>query len=425
MKGRSFQQFSSLLLILLVSVLSLSAIWFFGCTPSAQQQGPSISQERQKAINDSLNQIYIRQLNLHWSTAYEYYKNKMYRNSIKPFWKVIEIDTIKRFDKSFTYLSDAYIQLNNADSAEIVLKLGVEKFPEDAYLHRNLGYIFATRGRTEDAIQQYELALKVDNTKVNDWKQLANLYIKNDQPEDAIHAYEKVVELDATDKDAHETLSQLYRSTGDADAAINRMEEVKRLDPKNLDNLFNLGKEYFNNDDFENAIVNFEALLSQKPDDISAMTYLGSSLQNTGKYSRAINIFTEILSVQPENKKAYADIAICYKELGKFPTARQFANKALAVDAEYGLAYIVRGDIYAATVEKCMADNKKDIADFDDKLVYELAYNEYQRATKDLQFKDMATAKMNYIKDYIPNQEDRFFHKGQTKAKKECYNWIY
>ena len=72
-----------------------------------------------------------------------------------------------------------------------------------------------------------------------------------------------------------------------------------------------------------------------------------------------------------------------------------------------------------------MDDHGKDVADFDDKLVYELAYKEYQKATKDLQFKDTATTRMNYIRDFIPKKEDLFFHKGQTKAKKDCYKWIY
>lgn len=421
----TYSNLRKLIVFFLVSVLTFSVVYFFGCTPTAQQTGPQISPERQKQIQDSLKKEYDKKLALHWSTAYEYYKNKMYRNSIKPFWKVVELDTIKRFKNTFTYLSDAYIKLNNADSAEIVLQLGTERFPDNAYLHSNLGYILSSRGMIEEAIAEYEKAVELDSTSARDWKQLANLYVRNNQNEEAIEAFEQVVSLAPNDQDAQRTLSQLYKSFGDADAAIQRMEEVKKLSPENLDNLFNLGREYYNIGNYEKAIENFEALLKIKPDDVSSMMFLGGALQQISKYSQAINIYKKALEIQPENKKVYTDIAESYKELGNFSTARSYANRALQIDSRYGLAFITRGKIYEASAEKCMAESGKDMPDFDDKLVFELAYKEYQKAAQDLQFKDMAESRMNYVIDFTPKQEDIFFHKGKTKPKKDCYNWIY
>jgi len=414
----------SIILILLLSVLTTSFIFIFGCVPPGDQVGPQIDQARQKAIQDSLQRIYDRKLARYASTGYEYYKNKMYRNCIKPLWIVAELDTSQKYKNTFTYLTDAYIQLNNADSAQIVLEKGTKLFPKIAYLHRNLGYIYASRGMTDEAIAEYEKALSIDEKQVGDWKQLANLFIKNDQQDDAINAYEKVVDLNPKDQEAQRTLSKLYKSTGDADAAINRMEEVKKLDPKNTENLFNLGKEYFSNDDFENAIVNFKALLELKPDDALAHSFIGASFQNLGNYRDAITAYKKAIDLQSDNKKLYTDVATCYKELAQFSTARKYANDALKIDAQYGLANIVRGEIYEAAAEKCMTSRGKDAPEFDDKLVYELAYNEYRKATKDIQFKDLATNRMNYVKDYIPKKEDRFFHKHK-QAKLKCYKWIY
>jgi len=425
MRGsKSAKVLNGFLIVAFLSLVVVAAISNFGCAPTAQQQSSKLSPERQKAIQDSLNEIYNRKLALNWSLGYENYKNKMYKNAIPYFWKVVEMDTVHKFKNLFTYLSDAYIKLNKADSAQIALEMGVQKFPENAHLRRSLGYIYDNLGRTEEAIKQYEKAVSIDEKRPADWKRLALLYIKNDQTDDAIRAYEKVVELDPNDHDAQETLSKLYKSTGDAEAAITRMEEVKKLNPQNTENLFNLGREYFNVAEYEKAVTNFEALLSLKPNDTQAMSYLASSLQNIGNYKRAINIYKEILKIEPQNKKIYTDIATCYKEIKQFSTARSYANKALKIDSNYGLAYIVRGEIYEAAVDECMRQTGKDMADFDDKLVYELAYNEYKKATKDLQFKDTAQALLNYLKDFIPKKEDRFFHKGQTKPRKKCYSWI-
>ena len=162
-----------------------------------------------------------------------------------------------------------------------------------------------------------------------------------------------------------------------------------------------------------------------KHGDALAISYLGASLQHLEKYTRAINVYKEVEKIQPDNKKVLTNIATCYKELGRFSIARSYANKSLKIDSKYGLAFIVRGEIYEAAAEKCMSDRGKDVPEFDDKLIFELAYKEYQKATKDLQFKDSATNKMNYVRDFIPKNEDRFFHKGQKKAKLPGYKWIY
>lgn len=415
----------NLLIILAISALAGSIIFTFGCAPTTQQLNPEVESARQKAVEDSLQKVYLFELNKAWSTAYEYYKNKTYRSSIEPFWRVIELDTINRFKDKYSLLSDAYIKLNVPDSAQLVLETGVKVYPGNAHLHRTLAYFYDGRGQVEDAIREYETATEIDDSQVLDWKALGNLYIKNEQIVDAIKAFEKVSILDPKDQDAQRTLSKLFKSTGDSDAAINRMEEVKKLDPKNAENIYNLGKEYFNNGDYDNAIVNFELLLQLKPGDVAAMEFLGNALQNKGNFARAINIYKDIMKISPDNKKVLTDIATSYRELGRFEEARSNARKALQIDPNYGLAYIVIGEIYESAAEKCYTARGKKAPEFDDKLIYDLAYKQYERALSDLQFKDMATRRMSYINDFRPTKEDLFFHKNQTKPKDSCYNWIY
>lgn len=421
----STRSFQNLIVFLTISVLAGSIIFIFGCAPTTQQVDPTADTARQKAIQDSLRKVYEFELNKAWSTAFEYYKNKTYRSSIKSFWKVIELDTIDRFKDKFSLLSNAYINLNNPDSAQIVLEMGVQEYPDNAHLHRTLAYFLDGRGQTEEAIAEYEKATEIDDSQVSDWKALANLYIKNDQLEEATAAFEKVTELDPKDQDAQRTLSRLYKSSGDSDAAIQRMEEVKKLNPNNTENIFNLGREYFNYGDYDNAIANFEAVIKLKPEDTMALEYLGNSLQNKGSFRRAINVYNEIMKLEPENKKVMCDIATCYKELGQFQTARNQARRALQIDPQYGLPHIVIGEIYEAQAEKCYTARGKKLPEFDDKLVYAMAYDEYQKALKDIQFKDLAERKMSYVRDFRPTNEDLFFHKGQTKPEDPCYDWIF
>ncbi len=412
--------------LLILAVLVIGVFMNFNCAPTAQQARPMVDVARQKAIQDSIRKVYEYELNKTWSTAFEHYKNKNYESAINPFWKVIELDTIERFkDQKYSLLSDSYIKLNKPDSAQIVLEMGVKKYPGNAYLHRTLAYFLDSRGQTEEAIQEYQKATEIDPSRPADWKALGNLYIKTNQVELATRAFEKVTELDPTDQDAQKVLSRLYKSTGDAEAAIKRMEEVKRLDPNNAENLFNLGREYFNLEDYNNAVLNLELMLKLKPNDPTAMEFLGNALQNRGDFRRAINVYNEILKLKPDHIKVMCDMATSYRELGQFSTARNYARQALGVDPKFGLARIVIGEIYESAAEKCYTARGKKMPEFDDKLIYDLAYQEYQKATQDPQFRELAERKMNYVNQSRPTKEDLFFHKGQTRPKDPCYDWIY
>jgi tetratricopeptide (TPR) repeat protein len=408
-----------------ISTLIVILIALFGCVPPAQKAEVEISPERQKAIQDSLRKIYEYELNKAWSTGYEHYKNKIYRNAVKPFWKVVEIDTINRFKDIYSLLADSYNQLGLPDSAQLVYELGIKQYPDNVHLHQSLGYILAAKEETDRAIEEYEKVVELSPEKVEVYKILANLYVKNDQLEDAIDAYEKVVELDPQDKSAQQTLAQLYRTTGQEDAALERMEKALELDPENTKLMSTLGKAYYDRGENTKAIVKLKTLLKHTPDDVLAMEYLGGALQNEQKYREAIKTYKRIIELKPDHKKVLTDIATCYKELGDFPIARSYTQKALKIDPKYGLAFIVLGEVYETAVEKCMDQRAKPRPEFDDKLVYKLAYEQYEKAKADLEWKETAERRMNYLQDLIPKKEDYFFHKGQDKPKAECYQWIY
>lgn len=404
----------SVILVLLIS---------YGCMPPPEKP-KTISPERQKAIEDSLRGIYEFELKKNWSTGYEYYKNKDYRSALKPFWKVAELDTIQMFKDVWSKLADSYFKLENADSVQIVCEKGLEKNPNNLYLHRSLAHILVGREMTEEAVTHYETIVKLDSKAAGDYKKLGNLYLKQDDVDAAIQAYEATTKINPQDVESQDILAKLYEQV-DPEAMINRLEEIIKLDPKNTEAIFKLGRARFNRDEFAKAEQLFRNFLQKQPDDIYAMEYLGNSLQNQNKYRKAINVYNQIIQKDPNHKKIYCEMGSCYKLLNQFSKARSMADKSLKIDPIYGYARIVRGEIYEACVEYCMQQSNRKEANFDDKLVNELAYREYQKASGDLAYRDMAEKKKNWIRQFIPTKEDRFFNKGKTKAEAACYKWIY
>jgi tetratricopeptide (TPR) repeat protein len=426
--GKTSNNFKNLVLILSVVVTAAAIVYFSGCAPTTQQT--TISPERQKAIQDSIMKAYIFEIDKAWSTGYEYYKPKIYDRTIKPFWKVIKLDTINRYKDVYALLSDSYFKLGKPDSAQMILEMGLTKYPDNVGMRRNLAYILAGKEQIDEAITEYERVVTQDSTQVDDWRRLGNLYLRNDLIDEAVGAYQQIVALDPSDKEAQQTLGQLLMGTGDEEAALQALVKALKQDPENTQLMFDIGKSYYNQGDYENAENYFSQYLEKKPQDLVAMEYLGGSYFGTEQYREAIKVYKAIVDGQPDNKKIYTDIANCYKEIKQFQTARNYVYQATKVDRKYGLAYIVLGEIYEATVDECMQQTGKKSPKFDDKLVFQEAHRQYEIASRDLQFKDQALRKKSYLTDFLPSKEDKFFNKsrrqsnGKYTVTEKCYQWI-
>jgi tetratricopeptide (TPR) repeat protein len=382
------------------------------------------NEEHDQAYYDSLKKAYEFELTKFWSFGFENYKNRQYADAAKYFWKVAKMDTIQKFPKVYQYLGQSYFQSGKIDSAQFTFEMGIEKYPDDDHLHRMRGYILAQRELTDEAITEYEEVVRLKPESVDDWRQLATLYVKADRLDEAITAYEKVLELKPDDEEVRKILATLYANLGDVEKAIETKEKALEQDPKNTQLLFELGEAYFRQSEYEKSIEKFQALLALIPDDVRALDYLGNAYQRMEQYSKAITEYKKILKIEPDNKKVLAEISRCYRGLGRFSLARSYAKKALAVDNLYGLGWIALGEVYEASAEKCVAAKDGKI-DFNDKLVYELAYLQYKKALRDLEYKTEAERHISYLVGVLPTTEDKFMHKDQKQAEGECYRWIY
>ncbi len=416
---------------MIISVLALALVittsFMTGCaTTGTGGQKVEISPERQKAVQDSLNKVYQYQLDLNFSIGNEHRKNKNYRDAIKPFWKVVNLDTINRFPDIFTFLAECYMKLDQPDSALVVFTMGTERAPQKIHNHRMRAYLLAAKGEREEAINEYYTTIKLDPDKIEDYKSLGTLLIGENRLDEALEMYKKIVDLTPNDADAQNTYSTLIAQTGgDITDIIAAKEEALTKNSEDKRLMFELGELYFKQGDYKNANVKFSMFLEKSPDDVKALEYLGNCYQNIEQYKKAISTYEKVLKQQSDHIKVICEMGACYRELKQFSKARSFVNSAIKINPQYGYAYIVKGSIYEATADDCVNNREKKVVNIDDKLVYKLAYDEYQLAAKDVQFQEQAKNRMNYVKQDIPTPSDMFMYPNKEKAELPCYKWIY
>ncbi len=423
LKGQWFKGLITIT-ILAAAIVAGSGL-FSGCATTGGQQ-VQVSPERQKAIQDSLNKAYVYQLDLNFSIANEHYKNKNYRDAVNPFWKVVQLDTINRFQDVYTFLGQSYMKLENPDSALIVFTLGTEKAPQKIHNHRMRAYLLAAKGDQAEAIDEYIKTIELDPGKVDDYKYLGTLLIAENRLDEALETYKKIVELDPADADAQSTYARLIGSTGgDITDIIAANEEALVKNPEDTNLMFSLGEQYFKIAEYKKAAEKFTMYLGKKPDDVRALEYLGNALQNNEQYREAIASYEKALAIQADHVKVISEMAACYRELKQFSKARSVINTAIKINSSYGYAHIVKGSIYESTADDCINQRDKKVVNIDDKLVYKLAFDEFRLATSDPLFADQAKNRMKFIEIDIPTKQDEFMFPNKTKAELDCYKWIY
>lgn len=380
----------------------------------------------QRAKEDSLAKAkYEREFLIAVSTGNEHHKNRNYQDAIKPLKKAAAMDTSGRFPSVYRQLADSYIKLDQPDSALAVYRQGLARYPDNAFFYRSLGWLLTAKQEIPEAIDAYMNAIKYDGETVSDYQNVGPLLISQDRLEEALEVYREWAAMEPQNAQVQETIATLMSSVGmDTMEIIKQKEVALENNPEDSALMFELGRDYFRERMYPEAIEKFNMLLEKVPDDAEALEYKGSALQNEGEFRDAITAYEKVLALRPENVKVMCEMATCYRELGNHRKAMSVVQDAIRTDPDFGLAHIVKGEIYEAVADACVGQREKRVTNIHDKLVYEKAYNSYQRAMQDPQYSDRARARMNYIKPETPTTEDRFLHPDVKEPQLDCYTWL-
>jgi len=428
-KSILFHKSFPILLVIVFSLIGYST-YFNGCT-SSKGTTDTMTPERQKAIEDSILKARKFEIARDWSTGYEYYKNKNYPDAKKYFLRIIKVDPNMRLADEFKYkdiygrLAQCYIDENQPDSTQWAFLQGVKFNDENAYYHESLGYMFGGKNMFDESIKYYARAIELQPDKAALYKIIGDLYYQTGDVDKAIESYESLTKLTPGDRAAQEKLAAMLRSAGREDEATAQKEKLLADSPNDTNLMSDLGRIYIRNYEYEKALEMFNRVVAIEPENIEAYQYIVAAQMNLENYNGAIETYKKLNTLKPNDVDVMCQLADAYRMNNSFQTARTWARRAINADPNSGLPYITIGDIYSGAAEYCASKKGGSGFDFDDKLVYQIAYNEFQKAKKDPLQIDTATRRMNALQAYLPTAEDKFMHPNQTQAKGDCYKWIY
>jgi tetratricopeptide (TPR) repeat protein len=143
----------------------------------------------------------------------------------------------------------------------------IKKSPDASFPHYNLAVNLQKEGLIEEAIEQYQIALKIDPDEVDAYQNLGFAFLNKGLPDKAIEEFQIALKLNPDLADAHNGIGTAFLVKGLTDKAIEQYQIALKLNPDLADAHNNLGIIYKMSGSIDKAIDEYQAAVRLHPSD--------------------------------------------------------------------------------------------------------------------------------------------------------------
>ncbi len=260
-------------------------------------------------------------------------------------------------------LGDVYRSLGRQEEALDAYRQAIGLDPAAAWPYHHLGWLHQQRGEIEAALTRYEQALErheTDPARAATWQQLGLIYQTSERHQEAIKAFRQAGALDPTLALPWHHLGDTYRLLNRREQALNAYQRASELDPTYAPTWSNLGDLYEALNRRDEAVKAYRRALELDPGRAWDYHHLGEIFEARGEYPIALSYYQQAA----ERHQNDHDRALAWSSLGDVYRALKQPEKAIAAyrrassfDPAYawpyhhvGLLYEQRGDTELALV---------------------------------------------------------------------------
>jgi protein O-mannosyl-transferase len=206
-----------------------------------------------------------------------------------------------------TFLGTALAQKGQIEEAIRQYQAALRLNPDFAPAHTELGSTLVRKGQVDQAIVHFQEALRIEPGYTVVHFNLGNAFLEKGQTDEAIREYQEALRrrlwLSLDDPNLHNNLGLAFARKGQPDEAIREYQQALRLQPEDPDIHFNLGAVLARRGQLDEAIRHYQETLRLQPDRAEAHNNLGTAFYQQGRIGEAVHEFQEALRLKPD----YAD----------------------------------------------------------------------------------------------------------------------
>jgi tetratricopeptide (TPR) repeat protein len=184
--------------------------------------------------------------------------------------------------------------------------------PDNGVAHFNLGDDFLQKGNLDEAVKQFQEAIRLDPAAPFAYNGLGKAYALQGKLDEAMALFSRAIKLDPELTGAHHNLGNAYMIKGRLPEAIAELKTALRLKPDHIEVAKKLAEVLMRTGKAAEALPYCEAVVKAEPQDAHAHFLLGSACLATKRLAPAAASFKEALRLAPNTPECLNALAWIY-----------------------------------------------------------------------------------------------------------------
>ena len=241
-------------------------------------------------------------------------------------------DTVE-FGRNYLSYGSAFFQRGYVEQAASSFQNAIRDDPQSAEAVYGMGSVYLSQEKTAEARDSFERALKLrasyPDTLANSWNNLGLIAARGGHADEAIRDFQEALKLSPDHMIALDNLGSAYREQKQWHDAHKIYERALEVNASDAEANYGLGMVFAQSDDTARAFDSLQRALQLRPIYPEALNNLGILYLRTHRRDEAVAAFEQCIRVAPAFKQSYLNLARVYSIEGRPDKARDVLEELL------------------------------------------------------------------------------------------------
>lgn len=198
----------------------------------------------------------------------------------------------------------------NLEKAEVLIVQAAADDHNNPLFQVNAGYFKQRVGKFDEALGYYQRAIAIDESLLDAWFNIGDVYVREKQFDKASEVYQTLVRKDPNYNNLHLNIGRMYQEKGDIEKALEEYAIEIQKHPENMQAYINRSYVFIDRRDWRSAAVELQAALTRDPGQVEIRYNLAVAHMNLGDFGQARAELEQVLRMNPGYGKAQQTMAI-------------------------------------------------------------------------------------------------------------------